>query len=301
MACLVATPRYHLKKHVYSLLACFLVTACGGGSDDTPIGSQVSTSPALGSSPTQFPYPSMTHGFRVDQARNNQGLAFHDGYFYVGYDIGNGNGYIERYTQAGVLDPDYGRVPVKTNHTAELAYRSSDKRLYAVSGGGASPTIVYRLSADGKAVDQTYDFSKYGNSGLLAIDNTNDLLVLSSTQSGGDNGRATFRTIDWNRNNIVVNEFSLAYQGIPQGLEVIGDIIYYYTNNKITLLDKTGNILDTWKLQTAGESQGITIANEGNETYLAVGYNAPRRVYLIRPVKLGVKSPQPLNFVLVSE
>jgi hypothetical protein len=218
--------------------------------------------------------------FPIKPNLNNQGLAFHDGYIYVGYDITNGSGMIERYGPDGALDQNYGRVALPTRHTAELAYRTADNRLYAISGGGNEPTYVYRITQDGKAVDNVYDFSAYGNSGLLAFDNTNDLLLLMTSTSGGDKGEPTFRLIDLNNNNAVVLQFSIANQGIPQGLEIVDGIIYLYTNEKITMLDLSGNILGKKELDLPGESQGMTLVTQGGKKTIAIGYNQPGRIYM---------------------
>jgi hypothetical protein len=269
------------------------LAACGGGG--------VSPLPAAGVSVSVEVLPKLQQIFRVDQAKNNQGLAYWDNYYYVGYDIGGGNGYIERYSNNGVIDPNYGRVPVQTRHTAELAFRAANERLYAVSGGGAEPTYVYQVSQDGKSVEKTYDFSAYGSAGLIAIDNINDLLVLTTTSSQGDGGPVSFRFIDWNSNNKVVRQFTIPTQGVPQGLEVSGGLIYFYTSNKITILDGQGVIVDSWDLKAAGESEGITLVNDGASTYLAVGFNGPQRVYAIRPIQLGVNAPIGKHFVLMGE
>lgn len=220
--------------------------------------------------------------FHVNQNLNNQGLAYFGGYYYVGYDLGGGNGYLEKYSGNGVLDASYGGVPVPTRHTADLAYRMADGRLYAASGGGSEPTYIYRLAVDGKSVDKTLDYTAYGNSALLAIDNTTDLLVLFTIQTGGDYGDPTFRFVDWNDNNRVVQQFTIPSQGVPQGLDVHDGMIYYYTDNKITVLDYAGNILDIWFINAGGESEGIAVVYEYGAPCIVVGYNDGRRLYSIR-------------------
>lgn len=217
----------------------------------------------------------------IKSSMNNQGLAYRDGYYYVGYDVTGGKGMIERFTASGILDSTYGGLPIPTRHTAELAFRAADGRLYAVSGGGTEPTYVYRIAADGKAVDATLDFTSLGNSALMAFDNTNDLLLLVSNKIGGDKGNPTFRFIDLNNNNRVIMEFSAPYQGVPQGLETHGGIIYLYTDNTITLFDFVGNIIDRKTTRETGESQGMTLVDENGKKALAIGYQ-PGRVFTVR-------------------
>jgi hypothetical protein len=277
------------SKIVLAAITALSLSACGGG--------QVTNLPEEPPAPPVV--PKLHLEFNVDQSRNNQGLAYSSGFYYIGYDLGGGNGYIERYNTQGVLDPDYGRVSIPTRHTAEIAFRSSDGRIYAASGGGTEPTYVYKIASNGKAVEQVYDLKNFGNSALLAFDNDNDLLLLSSTQSGGDLGPVTFRFIDLKTaENKVVSQFTLPSLGVPQGLEYFDGRIYYYTNNKITVLDQSGTVLDEWQLQAAGESEGLTIVQDATGTYLAVGYNAARRIYSIRPIQLGKNAPLQRHYVI---
>jgi hypothetical protein len=229
-----------------------------------------------------------TFGFHIPNwpdgsAMNNQGLTYWNGFYYVGYDVGGGYGRVQRFYENGALDATWGDVNVPSMHTAELGYRVADGRIYAASGGGTQPTYVFRFGADGKSVDQTLDYTAYGNSALLAIDNNNDLLLLHTTGAGGDAGPIDFRLIDWNDNNRVIAQFQIPNQGVPQGLDIYESVIYYYTNNKITLLDYAGNILDTWVLSMVGESEGLTVVHHYAEPCIAVGYNGTPRVYTIRP------------------
>jgi hypothetical protein len=226
-------------------------------------------------------------------------LSYADGFYYVSYDIGGGTGYLERYSKAGMVDASYGRTAVPTAHTAGIAIRFADGRLYAASGGGTEPTYVFKIASDGRSVEHVYDFKKYGNSALMTFDNNRDLLVLSTTQMGGDLGPVTFRFIDLNSPDLkVVTEFTIPSLGVPQGVAFSNGLIYYYTNNKISVLDQFGNVLDDWTLQAAGESEGIAVVSDESGTYLAVGYNSPRRVYAIRPVQLGTQAQFPKHYVI---
>ncbi|NBN02389.1 hypothetical protein [Proteus sp. G4465] len=217
--------------------------------------------------------------FYVNQNYNNQGLAFYNGYFYIGYDLGSGNGMIERYAQNGVIDTSYGGVSIPINHTADLAIRVKDEFLYSASGGGAEPTYIRKIAKDGKSVLESIDLTNYGNSALCAIDNHNDILILHSTLSGGDGGLPTFTFFEFGNWNNPVKQFTLPKTlGVPQGMDVYDNTIYFYTNDKITLVSYSGEVLSEVRVNASGESEGIAISGSYGNTYIAVGYNNPRRV-----------------------
>lgn len=217
--------------------------------------------------------------FYVNQNYNNQGLAFYNGYFYIGYDLGGGNGMIERYAQNGVIDTSYGGVSIPINHTADLAIRVKDEFLYSASGGGAEPTYIRKIAKDGKSVLESIDLTNYGNSALCAIDNHNDILILHSTLSGGDGGLPTFTFFEFGNWNNPVKQFTLPKTlGVPQGMDVYDNTIYFYTNDKISLVSYSGEVLSEVRVNASGESEGIAISGSYGNTYIAVGYNNPRRV-----------------------
>lgn len=217
--------------------------------------------------------------FYVNQNYNNQGLAFYNGYFYIGYDLGSGNGMIERYAQNGVIDTSYGGVSIPINHTADLAFRVKDEFLYSASGGGAEPTYIRKIAKDGKSVLESIDLTNYGNGALCAIDNHNDILILHSTLSGGDSGLPTFTFFEFGNWNNPVKQFTLPKTlGVPQGMDVYDNTIYFYTNDKISLVSYSGEVLSEVRINASGESEGIAISGSYGNTYIAVGYNNPRRV-----------------------
>lgn len=220
--------------------------------------------------------------FFVNQSYSNQGLAYYNGYYYVGYDIGGGNGIVERYSNAGIIDSSYGGVSIGINHAADMGYRIADGLLYVCSGGGAETTYVRQLASDGKSVTKTYDFSGYGNSALMAIDNGNDYLILHTTLTGGDTGLPTFTFFDFADLTTPLKQFTLpATIGTPQGMDVFEGVIYFYTNNLVTLLSYDGENLGSFVVSQTGESEGIAIVADYGQAYIAVGYNAPRRITTI--------------------
>lgn len=229
---------------------------------------------------------SITTAFHVNQNYNNQGLAFWNGYYYVGYDLGNGKGMIERYAQNGVIDTSYGGVAIPINHTADLAYRVKDGFIYSASGGGAEPTYIRKIAKDGKSVVESIDLTNYGNSALCAIDNHNDILILHSTLSGGDSGLPTFTFFEFGNWGHPIKQFTLPKTlGVPQGMDVYDNSVYFYTNDKITQLSYSGEIIGVVRIQAQGESEGIAITGAYGDAFISVGYNNPRRVCVSRSAK----------------
>ncbi|USA31373.1 hypothetical protein [Proteus mirabilis] len=229
---------------------------------------------------------SITTAFHVNQNYNNQGLAFWNGYYYIGYDLGNGKGMVERYAQNGVIDTSYGGVSIPINHTADLAYRVKDGFIYSASGGGAEPTYIRKIAKDGKSVVESIDLTNYGNSALCAIDNHNDILILHSTLSGGDSGLPTFTFFEFGNWGHPIKQFTLPKTlGVPQGMDVYDNSVYFYTNDKITQLSYSGEIIGVVRIQAQGESEGIAITGAYGDAFISVGYNNPRRVCVSRSAK----------------
>lgn len=240
------------------------------------------SAPGVNASGSSYVAP-VFNEFFVNQSLNNQGLAYYDGYYYVGYDTGSGNGIVERYASAGVIDSTYGGVTIPINHAADLAYRLVDGRVYVASGGGAEPTYVRKLAADGKSVETSIDLTAYGNSALCAIDNANDILILHSTLTGGDTGLPTFTFFNFDNYSTPIKQFTLsATLGTPQGMDVFEGVIYFYTNNKVNLINYDGEVVGQFNVVSPGESEGIAVVADYGQTYIAVGYNTPRRVMSVR-------------------
>lgn len=219
--------------------------------------------------------------FHLPDSGNMQGLTYYNGYYYVGFDVGGGNGVIRKYNGAGKKVKESG--PIAIGHAAELAYRVSNNRIYVANGGGTFPTYVYEVNMDAAtpSITKTLDFTALGNAGLLAIDNDRDLLLVHTAPS--DSGQLLFSFSDFNGN--ILHQFSMPNQGVPQGLAISQNQIYYYTNNKITILDYFGNIMNVMPIPKSGESEGLTISGDYLTPSITVGYNAPNRLYALRSVE----------------
>jgi hypothetical protein len=214
----------------------------------------------------------------VPDASNMQGLTYYDGHFYIGFDITGGNGKIVKITNGGKLVKDSGSLPI--GHSAELAYRKTNNHIYIANGGGTNPTHIYEvdMNAATPTVISDLNFSYLGNSALLAIDNDNDLLIIHTAPD--DTTNPTFSICKFD--GTITKRFTIPNQGVPQGLEHYQGYLYFYTTNKITVLDLNGSIITTMLLPKSGESEGLTIAGDFESPYIAVGYNNSNRIYGLR-------------------
>ncbi|WP_433472100.1 hypothetical protein ACQPZP_24755 [Spirillospora sp. CA-142024] len=234
-----------------------------------------------GARPAAADGPSYTFDlvFNVPHTDNMQGLAYARGRFYVGFDVGGGNGVIREYDRDGTTLKE--SAPLAVGHAAEISVRDRDGRLYVATGGGTNPTKVNVVDWRGEPeIVRTIDFGSLGNSGLVAVDNRRDGLLVHA--GPGDLGPFVFAFTDLKGN--VRSTFDLGYQGVPQGLEMAGDKVLYYTNNTITVLDRAGTILDAITIPLTGESEGLAVAPAGRGTRVFFGYNKPNRVYAMKPV-----------------
>ena len=207
--------------------------------------------------------------FLLSTSDNMQGLTFYNDHFYVGFDVGKGSGVIRKYTTAG---EEVGMSqPLQIGHSAELAYRKANGKIYVANGGGATPTKIFEVDFDADKVLNVLDFTHLGNAGLVAIDNKNDLLLLHTSKDNLDIINFHVSTFDGE----VIEAFSIPNQGVPQGLDIQGEEIYYYTNDLVTVMDFDGDILRQINVEKDGESEGLTIAGK----YVVYGYSGSNRLY----------------------
>lgn len=191
-------------------------------------------------------------------AGNQQGLAVRNGFFYVGYDIGNGLSEIQRYDGTGLHTGTLGPLPIE--HVAELAYSTTTDLLYAANGGAKTLTKVFAIDpvwdpdsppADpATSIKQTFDLSALGVNGMVAVDDANKrLLVFSSTAASSGyevssvtltdtpilnadgtpalNDDGTARTIPA---GTVTATVPVSITGVPQGIDLVGQQLWIYTS-----------------------------------------------------------------------
>lgn len=218
--------------------------------------------------------------FTVPDTGNLQGLAYRRGRFIAGFDVGDGNGVLREYSATGEKIKE--SAPLAVGHAAEVAVEDATGLLYVATGGGTNPTKVNVVdwTPDAPRVVRTIDVGYLGNSGLVAVDNLRDGLLIHA----GPNDQGPFVFAFTDMDGTERSRFGLPYQGVPQGLEMARDKILYYTNNTITVLSRTGEILEVITIPESGESEGLAVAPAGTGTRVFFGYNKPNRVYAMTPV-----------------
>ncbi|RSD26990.1 hypothetical protein [Mesobacillus subterraneus] len=214
--------------------------------------------------------------FEIATEDNLQGVASWDGNIFVGYDVGKGYGVIRKYNSKGKLLQE--TLPLPIGHTAEMDFRESNKKLYISNGGGKNPTLVYEIDilSQNPSITKTIDFQSLGHAGLLAVDNQNDTLVIHTADD--DKAAPKISIADFNGN--ILKHFPINYQGIPQGLEVHNGIIYFQTNNLITMLNFNGQVIGQTAIEEPGENEGVAIVTKGENAYYIYGYRGGNRLYI---------------------
>jgi hypothetical protein len=213
--------------------------------------------------------------FDIQTDDNLQGVAYWDGHYYVGYDVGKGFGKIRKYNSRGKLIQQTPSLAI--GHTAELDFRCKNNRLYVANGGGKHSTKVYEIDmkAEKPYISKTLDLSSLGQAGLLAIDNENDTLVIHTADH--DKAAPKISIVDFNGK--LLAQLPISYQGIPQGLEVHNGVIYFQTNNLITMLNFNGQVIGQAVMNESGENEGIAIFTEGEKTHYLYAYRKNNRLY----------------------
>lgn len=213
--------------------------------------------------------------FNVENNWNMQGLEYYGGNFIIGYDRGKGNGIIEIRNKEGRILKKSGLL--KIGHSSELVVNKNNGKLYVSNGGGKTGTKIYEVDLkDNINVEREYDFSELGNSGLVAIDQEKNNFIIHTAKD--DKGSHNFTICGLNKN--VIKSFNIENIGVPQGIEYLNGKIYFYTNNKITVIDaEKESILKSYNIEEKGESEGLAIERKENWIKLYYGYNKENRIY----------------------
>lgn len=213
--------------------------------------------------------------FNVDNDWNMQGLEYYEENFIIGYDRGKGNGIIEIRNKEGKVlrRSDLLRI----GHSSELVVNKNNGKLYVSNGGGNTGTKIYEIDLkDNINVEREYDFSELGNSGLVTIDQEKNNFIIHTAKD--DKGSHKFTICGLNKEEI--KSFNIDNIGVPQGIQYLNGKIYFYTNDKVTVIDVEKEIiLQEYNIEEKGESEGLAIEREENGIKLYYGYNKGNRIY----------------------
>ncbi|GAA2396185.1 hypothetical protein Cme02nite_64900 [Catellatospora methionotrophica] len=242
--------------------------------------SAIGAAPAAADPGTSYTF---TKIFDTPYLQNQQGLAWADGSLYVSFDMGSDQGRIVQYSTTGTEIKRSGLLAL--GHAAEISFRQADGNFYVATGGGSNPTYVnvVDMRPATPVIKKTYNFTALGNNGMVGIDNKNDRMVVFAGPSGGP-----YTIAFANFSGTVTSSFTLPNLGTPQGIEVAGDQVLYYTSgpnyayNTITVFSATGTNLYSINVPVTNEGEGLAINTQSNQLYL--GFHNPRRVYSMSPV-----------------
>ncbi|WP_141603613.1 hypothetical protein [Terrilactibacillus laevilacticus] len=205
--------------------------------------------------------------FNINEKANQQGLTYNKGIYYVGFDVGNGQGIIVAYNKKGKLIGSTKRLDL--GHNAELDYYNN--KIY-VANGGIEPAKIFIVDFKKSTIVKTINAETYGYGALVAVKNK-DIIILHTTVNNGKRDHIfSFLTL----NGHLIKQFKINNIGMPQGMDYSNGKIYLYTNNKISIINESGELLNQKSIRNIhGESEGITLA--GNK--IAIGYNQNNRIY----------------------
>lgn len=220
---------------------------------------------------------------------NQQGLAVHDGLFYVATDVDTTSSRVDVYDGTGTLVRTLGVLPI--GHGAELAYSTTTGLLYAANGGPTNPTSVWAIdpaSTDpATAVKQTIDLSALGPNGMVGVDDAGGRLLVFS----GVKDAYTLSSVGFD--GVVQRTVPIAITGTPQGLDVVGTELWVYTSlrgrnrlarysvtNDAVIAASTGTA--AFDLMNPGEGEGFAYGGIDGSIY--VGAHGPNRVGVLEPV-----------------
>ena len=220
---------------------------------------------------------------------DQQGLAVHDGLFYVATDVGAGSARIDVYDAKGVRTRSIG--PLAIGHGAALSFSTTTGTLYAANGGAAFPTTVWAIDPaandPASVVKETIDLSALGPNGMVAVDDAGGRLLVFA----GAKGAFTLSAVGFD--GVVQRTVPIVITGVPQGMEVVGTELWLYTSlkgrnrlakyavtNDAVISSSTGTA--AFDLMNPGEGEGFAFSGVDGAMY--VGAHGPNRVGVLEPV-----------------
>lgn len=213
-----------------------------------------------------------TLAFDVSEKSNQQGLTYHNGVYYVAFDLSR-EGYpnhskIIAYNRNGVKLKETSPLPI--GHGAELSFWKN--KLYTTNGGGQEGAKVFVVDFEKNRVEDVIDLSRYGSSALATVKDDDTIILHTAVDS---NQGHTFSFVD--RKGNLKKQFKIENAWVPQGIAYYNHTIYFYTNNLITKINENGQVIGQEYLAFKGESQGIEINKTNGK--LIFGYNGTNRIY----------------------
>lgn len=200
---------------------------------------------------------------------------------YIGYDKGELGGQIEVYKKDGTWLETIGPLPL--GHTTEMDFADWNGYLYVADGTTAYNARVYEVDISGgePRILRTIHNEGWLWGGMVAVDNENRGLLVH--YAAGFPGELTFAFCDMDGN--INREFKLKWIHVPQGIDLVGDDIYYYLNTKIEIIcARNGCRKMTYPIPYEGENQGLSVAENGD---VYIGMQSPPRIYNIGALDTG--------------
>lgn len=194
-----------------------------------------------------------------------QSVAYNHHFFFVGYATSTNRTVIQKYDMKGHLVAETGILPIL--HCASISVAPATGHLIVTNGGGTDPTRVYVVDFNSQKILSSINLSSLGNAGVSAVDKSTGNLWVETAPN--DHGEQTFSYV--NLSGRVLKQFTLPNQGVPQGIDVKHGLIYFYTDNKITVISQAGNVLRHIDIQLPHEteSEGMAMLPSGQ---IVIGY-----------------------------
>lgn len=200
-------------------------------------------------------------GKTIDYKLNHQSVGFAKGKIYLGFDVGNGDGILMRYSVDGKLELVSKKMPI--GHCADMEFRQADGKLYVVLGGGKEAgkpwtmTKVARVDPDTLEFEELIDCSDLGYlgggrgyEGMVGIDNETDTLIIYSKPDHKGQDPAELPKVsfldwkgipkaerpgfhvrpysDWHVDPSLTEEHKTLLLMIPQGMQVVGKELWIF-------------------------------------------------------------------------
>ncbi|MEN2667638.1 GW dipeptide domain-containing protein [Listeria aquatica] len=153
------------------------------------------------------------------QPINQQGLTYHDGLFYVAFDVGDkhpGYSKIIVYNKKGEKIKESRDLPI--GHGAELTYYKN--KIYATNGGGKDGAKIFVVNFKKEEVEKVIDLSKYGTSALTTLKDDHTIVLHTAKDA---NSQHVFSYVDMQGK--LKKQFTIENAWVPQG-------IAYYKNQR---------------------------------------------------------------------